>query len=100
MLALPGLSVAADGVPCVRVREGEAVGADADDVAVFFVERVDGEGEAPGEPREGVRELGGCPEFGAGDAAEWVKEEVVEGVGACEEDGLREGSLVVACEHC
>lgn len=43
VFSLAGIAVAADGVPCVGVGKGEAVGAHADDVAVLFVEGMDDE---------------------------------------------------------
>lgn len=70
--------VAHDVVPGVWVRDGELVGGDAHDVAVFFVhgEKVEGEGAVDvfvevGEARDAV-------EWGAGEAGEGVEVEVVD----------------------
>jgi hypothetical protein len=85
----PALAVAADVVPCVWVGEGEAVGRDADDVAVLFVQGVGDVGEAARQPGERVGDVGGCSESGARDGAERVEEEVVEDVGGCKEGRLQ-----------
>lgn len=74
------LAVAADVAVCVRVGVGEDVGRYAEDGAVALVEGVhDGVGAAA-EVGEGVREVEGGEETGAGVVPEGVQVEVVEGV--------------------
>ena len=96
VLALAALAVAAHAREGIGMGEGEAVGCNADDVAVLLVELVDDEGQAARKPAECVGDLRGGPQFRAGHTAEGVEKDVVENVGSCEEGTLGSVSLVLS----
>jgi hypothetical protein len=71
---------AVDVLPGLRVCEGEVVGGDADDCAVFAVQGFDVVGEAAADGGCGSGDSDGAPEQWAGEVAEGVEVDVVDRV--------------------
>jgi hypothetical protein len=71
---------AVDVLPRLGLCEGEFVGCDAHDCAVFFVQGEDVVGEAAASLGESSWSVEGAPEERAWVVSEWVEVEVVDGV--------------------